>query len=96
VLYAIAFEMADGAIIHLHWNINDPWMTIKCAAVNIPYGGAKGGIRVDPFSLSEGELEVHAIDCAVRDSLRNGGWCHHPSALEYQRSARVSGRFLPG
>ena len=33
------------------------WMTIKCAAVNIPYGGAKGGVRVDPFSLSEGELE---------------------------------------
>ncbi|CAO96790.1 Glu/Leu/Phe/Val family dehydrogenase [Erwinia tasmaniensis] len=33
------------------------WMTIKCAAVNLPYGGAKGGIRVDPFRLSEGELE---------------------------------------
>ena len=33
------------------------WMTIKCAAVTLPYGGAKGGIRVDPFSLSEGELE---------------------------------------
>jgi len=33
------------------------WMTIKCAAVNLPYGGAKGGIRVDPFKLSEGELE---------------------------------------
>ncbi|PPI87627.1 glutamate dehydrogenase (plasmid) [Candidatus Pantoea edessiphila] len=33
------------------------WMTIKCAAVNLPYGGAKGGIRVDPFQLSEGELE---------------------------------------
>lgn len=33
------------------------WMTIKCAALNLPYGGAKGGIRVDPFSLSEGELE---------------------------------------
>ncbi|MFZ4215403.1 Glu/Leu/Phe/Val family dehydrogenase, partial [Pantoea endophytica] len=33
------------------------WMTIKCAAVNLPYGGAKGGIRVDPHSLSEGELE---------------------------------------
>lgn len=33
------------------------WMTIKCAAVNLPYGGAKGGIRVDPFTLSEGELE---------------------------------------
>ncbi len=33
------------------------WMTIKCAAVNLPYGGAKGGIRVDPFALSVGELE---------------------------------------
>jgi len=33
------------------------WMTVKCAAVNLPYGGAKGGIRVDPFKLSEGELE---------------------------------------
>ncbi|PPI86260.1 Glu/Leu/Phe/Val family dehydrogenase [Candidatus Pantoea edessiphila] len=33
------------------------WMTIKCAAVNLPYGGAKGGIRVDPFKLSENELE---------------------------------------
>jgi len=33
------------------------WMTLKCAAGNLPYGGAKGGIRVDPFSLSEGELE---------------------------------------
>jgi len=32
-------------------------MTIKCAAVNLPYGGAKGGIRVDPFKLSDGELE---------------------------------------
>ncbi|PPI88323.1 glutamate dehydrogenase (plasmid) [Candidatus Pantoea edessiphila] len=33
------------------------WMTIKCAAVNLPFGGAKGGIRVDPFTLSENELE---------------------------------------
>lgn len=33
------------------------WMTVKCAAVNLPYGGAKGGIRVDPFKLSESELE---------------------------------------
>ncbi|CAJ0992795.1 Glu/Leu/Phe/Val dehydrogenase [Pantoea sp. Nvir] len=33
------------------------WMTIKCAAVNLPYGGAKGGIRCDPFALSESELE---------------------------------------
>ncbi len=33
------------------------WMSIKNAAVNVPYGGAKGGIRVDPKTLSSGELE---------------------------------------
>ena len=33
------------------------WMTWKCAVVNIPYGGAKGGIRVDPAKLSKAELE---------------------------------------
>ena len=33
------------------------WMTVKCAAVNLPYGGAKGGIRVDPKRLSIKELE---------------------------------------
>lgn len=33
------------------------WMSIKNAAVNVPYGGAKGGVRVDPKKLSRGELE---------------------------------------
>ncbi len=33
------------------------WMSIKNAAVNLPYGGAKGGIRVDPKQLSRNELE---------------------------------------
>ncbi len=33
------------------------WMSIKNAAVDVPYGGAKGGIRVDPKKLSRGELE---------------------------------------
>ena len=33
------------------------WMSIKNAAVNLPYGGAKGGIRVDPKQLSTKELE---------------------------------------
>ncbi|WP_151449033.1 Glu/Leu/Phe/Val family dehydrogenase [Lacisediminimonas profundi] len=33
------------------------WMTVKNAAVNVPYGGAKGGIRVDPKQLSMAELQ---------------------------------------
>ncbi|CAM3765012.1 Glu/Leu/Phe/Val family dehydrogenase [Roseateles saccharophilus] len=33
------------------------WMTVKNAAVNLPYGGAKGGIRLDPSLLSLKELE---------------------------------------
>lgn len=33
------------------------WMTIKCAVVGLPYGGAKGGVCVDPKELSPMELE---------------------------------------
>jgi glutamate dehydrogenase (NAD(P)+) len=33
------------------------WMTWKCALLRLPYGGAKGGVRCDPRSLSAGELE---------------------------------------
>ncbi|WP_306607504.1 Glu/Leu/Phe/Val dehydrogenase [Azonexus sp.] len=33
------------------------WMTIKNAAVGLPFGGAKGGVRVDPATLSKGELQ---------------------------------------
>jgi glutamate dehydrogenase (NAD(P)+) len=33
------------------------WMTFKCAIANLPYGGAKGGIKCDPRKLSVGELE---------------------------------------
>ena len=33
------------------------WMTWKCALVNLPYGGAKGGVIVDPHQLSSSEME---------------------------------------
>ncbi|MCT6880189.1 MAG: Glu/Leu/Phe/Val family dehydrogenase [Commensalibacter sp.] len=34
------------------------WMSWKCSLMNLPYGGAKGGIRVDPYTLSPRELEA--------------------------------------
>lgn len=33
------------------------WMSFKCAVANLPYGGAKGGIKCDPRAMSDGELE---------------------------------------
>jgi glutamate dehydrogenase (NAD(P)+) len=33
------------------------WMTWKCAVVNVPFGGAKGGIICNPIQMSQGELE---------------------------------------
>lgn len=33
------------------------WMTLKCAVVDIPYGGAKGAVRVDPSKLSKKEMQ---------------------------------------
>lgn len=51
-----------GIRYHPNVDLNDvmalsAWMTIKSAALNLPFGGAKGGIRVDPARLSESELE---------------------------------------
>jgi glutamate dehydrogenase (NAD(P)+) len=34
------------------------WMTWKCALMQLPYGGAKGGVRVDPAALSRSELQA--------------------------------------
>jgi glutamate dehydrogenase len=50
--------------IRYHWNVTVDevkalsfWMMVKCATVNIPMGGGKGGVIVNPKELSEGELE---------------------------------------
>ncbi|MDO8499815.1 MAG: Glu/Leu/Phe/Val dehydrogenase [bacterium] len=50
--------------IRYHWNVSEDevkalsfWMMVKCAAVNLPLGGAKGGVIVNPKELSKGELE---------------------------------------
>jgi len=33
------------------------WMTMKCAVMDLPYGGGKGAVRLDPHTLSKAELE---------------------------------------
>lgn len=55
---------AKGGI-RFHPNVNEDevkalaaWMTFKCACVNIPYGGGKGGIVCDPTKLSDRELRA--------------------------------------
>ena len=55
---------AKGGVRYHHMvNVNEvralaAWMTFKCAAVNIPYGGGKGGIICNPREMSKNELEL--------------------------------------
>ena len=45
------------------------WMTIKCSVIGIPFGGAKGGITVDPKQLSR--LELERLSRSYIDSVKN-------------------------
>ncbi len=47
------------------------WMSFKCAVANLPYGGAKGGIKCDPRTMSVGELErlSRAYAVAMKDVI---------------------------
>jgi glutamate dehydrogenase (NAD(P)+) len=63
VQHNVARGPAKGGIrYHPHVTLDEVkalamWMTWKCATVNIPYGGAKGGVICDPKSMSAGEKE---------------------------------------
>ena len=63
VLYNTSRGPAKGGIrFDLNVNLDEvtalaAWMTWKCAVVNLPFGGAKGGVVCDPLQLSVGELE---------------------------------------
>lgn len=65
--YRVQYNNARGPFkggLRFHPDVNDDevralalWMTIKTAVVDIPFGGSKGGITLDPSELSERELE---------------------------------------
>ncbi len=63
VLYNTSRGPAKGGIrFDLHVSLEEvkalaAWMTWKCAVVNLPFGGAKGGVVCDPLTMSAGELE---------------------------------------
>jgi glutamate dehydrogenase (NAD(P)+) len=63
VIYNTVRGPAKGGIrFDTHVNLEEvkalaAWMTWKCAVVNLPFGGAKGGVICDPLSMSVGELE---------------------------------------
>ncbi len=82
------------------------WMTWKCAIADIPYGGAKGGIKCDPAKMSEGELErltraytrsmsdIFGVDKDIpAPDMNTGG---REMAWIVDEYSRINGGFTPG
>ena len=59
------------------------WMSLKCAVVGLPYGGAKGGVRVNPKELSEAELEELSRNYIKAFSDHLGPWKDIPAPDVY-------------
>ncbi|MGN9165597.1 Glu/Leu/Phe/Val family dehydrogenase [Tissierellaceae bacterium HCP3S3_D8] len=99
--------------IRFHPNVNldevkalSIWMTFKCCVTGIPFGGAKGGITVDPSKLSQGELErlsrgyiqgLHKylgekIDIPAPDVNTNG----QIMSWMVDEYIKLNGNFIPG
>lgn len=55
------------------------WMSVKCAVVDIPYGGSKGGVVVDPSLLSERELRQLSVKYAEFVTPFIGPWIDIPA-----------------
>jgi glutamate dehydrogenase/leucine dehydrogenase len=54
-------------------------MSLKCAVANLPYGGGKGGIIVDPKELTKAELEELSRNYAIQISKHIGSWQDVPA-----------------
>ncbi len=99
--------------VRFHQDVNEDevkalstWMTFKCGVVGIPYGGGKGGVIVDPFTLSEGELErvsrgyARAIAPIIGEKIDipapDVGTSGQVMAWMVDEYEKTTGRFEPG
>ncbi|MCX7928233.1 MAG: Glu/Leu/Phe/Val dehydrogenase [Patescibacteria group bacterium] len=64
--------------IRFHQNVSEDevkalsaWMSVKCSVVELPYGGAKGGVVIDPKNLTESDIEniCRAFSCEMHDYI---------------------------
>ena len=63
------------------------WMTWKCACLDLPFGGGKGGVVVDPHKLSQGELRAADAALHQRDPAADRPRAGHPGARRVHRLA---------